>query len=166
MRQILLRALVLVGSLATAGTTTETSAETGTPPSRAALESRIEEYYGALQEKDFLRAWTFFDKTMKRDNPRDQYIKFVANSFASIKVVGRPEIWIEEMPGAGAKKVQGKAQARLMVKDRDGSTLAPLVHYTTWVFQRPASQQDPQWFLIGGPMRTDTEGKGVAPPRE
>lgn len=133
-------------------------------PTREALENRVRDYYSAIEQGDFARAWTFFDTTMKRDNPKEQYVKHIGASFGKLRVVKGPEVWLEER--TRGEWPLGMAFCVLEVRSPDGVFLPAATHNTKWIWERPQPDSGPEWFLIGGPMRTAAEGRGVMPPKE
>jgi hypothetical protein len=131
-------------------------------PTREALEGRVRDYYAALAKADYANAWTFFDPTMRRDNPRDKYLKHIGSVFGQIKIVGRPDVWIDDQ--ASAKVTVGRATTRLTILANEGSAVQTASHYTTWVWDQLQPQAPRQWLLLGGPLRADNEFTGVEPP--
>jgi hypothetical protein len=121
-----------------------------TETDRAALRLKLLDqaklYYFAFERGDFGTMWTFFDPTMQRDNPKEEYANYLGKSIGEVKVVAPPTvIWIEPMPLGDKMVFVGLTQATIRVSDRGGHAITT-VDAVDWEFDRNT------WSLIGGPM--------------
>jgi hypothetical protein len=156
-----MRRLLLVGLAAVtlASTSPALRAQTSEPSSKA-LNERALKYYKALEGGDIALAWKFFDPSIQRENPQDDFVKRL-KMFRFIKMVGSPEVYVVRE----GKVPIGNVQTHLAFQSQDGRQLPDATHYTKWVWQPPGPNEPPDWLLLGGPIRTKSEGEGVQPPK-
>src|SRR5437870_1721633 len=110
-------------------------------PSQETLQQRAKGYYAALEKADFETAWTFFDRTMKRDNPKEEYVKNLQTSIKQIKVLSGPKVlWVEAFPAGGRPQPVGKAEAIVSVWNSEGAAIPTAKHVTRWLWEPSASK--------------------------
>lgn len=123
-------------------------------PSTEALKKRVDSYYGALESSDFDAAWQFFEAGMRRDNPKEKFVKTLRKTVGWVKVATDPEVWVETESVEGLARPVGKAIALIDMRGADvGSRLLPRArHITTWVWEKsPDTGSD--WFLVRDEMK-------------
>lgn len=142
--------LLLLGFMSSSG---DTLAQSQPSPTRELLLKRAEAYYAAFQSGDFERAWGFFDATMKRDNPKDAYVKGLQQAIKKVQLVDGPKVvWVENFLTGEKSQPVGQVEAVLSIWDADGKPSPVAVDSTKWIWESPSQTEVPTWFLIGGPI--------------
>lgn len=123
--------------------------QTGSEALLPTLRERVDRYYAALEKREFESVWEFFDSTMRRDNPKDEYVKELAGTIRTVKLSGKPEIWLE---GRDTKRTLGKAQAVITLTPIEGAVVPQAKHDTVWVLEKNHNGQGTSWFLVSSGM--------------
>jgi len=128
-------------------------------PSPETLRPRLRNYCAALEEGDFGAAWEFFAATMKRDTPKQEFVKMLKATLKRFKVAGPAKIEIESVMIGGQKKTLGKTSASILITEMESKTPVQQTLRTTWVWELAAGAESPAWYLTGSRVGPDSAGE-------
>jgi hypothetical protein len=119
----------------------------------SALLARVKDYYEALSSQKFDDVWTYFlAEHMKRDTPREQYVKLLAASMGKSKLTieGPTEVRIDTT-GRREPRPLGRSVTPIKVVTDDNQTVYA-THTTYWLFQEIPNRR-PGWMLASDEMK-------------
>ena len=160
--------VIAATSLATMGLGVWSAASLSTPNEHVILADRVNEYYSALEKRDFNKIWSFLAANLREDNETsEQYAKELDRFYASVKIVGdavfakspndKQFTTLSNPRAAGTTGAGKQAESslskppkvtvrRALLLSTGGETEIKVIHITRWAFV-PVEGRQPNWYV-------------------